>query len=63
MKVFNVSYKRNEVYQAILIKAESEEHAKQFFTERKPDAEICGVTEVFDISEDMKKGKPIITAR
>ena len=63
MKTFNVSYKRDEVYQAILVRAESEDHAEQFFKEHKPDAEIFGVTEVFDISEDMKKGKPIITAK
>lgn len=62
MKVFNVSYKRNEVYQAILIKAESAEHAQQFFKAYKPDAEIYGAAEVTDISEDMRKGKPLITA-
>ena len=61
MKIFNVSYKRNEVYQAILIRAESAEIAERFFKHRKPDAEICGVTEVFDITEDLRKGKPIIT--
>lgn len=59
---FNVSYKRNEVYQAILVRAFTAQHAKRFFAEYKPDAEICGVTEVTDISEDMRKGKPIITA-
>lgn len=63
MKVFNVSYKRNEVYQAILIRAESADHAEQFYKAYTPDAEICGTTEVHDISEDMKKGKPIITAK
>ncbi len=63
MKVFNVSYKSNEVYQAILIKAESEEQAVQFFKTHKPDAEIFGATEMQDITEDIKKGKPIITAK
>ena len=62
MKYYSVGYKRNEVCQSILVQAESEEHALQFFKGHKPDAEIYGATEVIDITEDLKKGKPIITA-
>lgn len=63
MKHYNVSYVRDEVPQAILIKAQSEEQARRYFESYKPDAKIYGVTEQNDITEDVRKGKPIITAK
>nr|DAV45703.1 MAG TPA: hypothetical protein [Caudoviricetes sp.] len=63
MKAYNISYKHNGVYQAIIVKAESKEHAEQFFRAHKPDATVYGVQEQQSISEDIRKGKPIITAK
>lgn len=60
MKFYNVSFEKNNVYQANLVQAANEEQAKRIFEERKPDAKICGITEQADITEDLRKGKPII---
>lgn len=62
MKNFVVSYKRNNVYQALIVKAESLEAAENFFKGYKPDAVFYGATEREDISTEIKKGMPIITA-
>ena len=62
MKVFNISYKLNEVCQAILIIAESAEQAARFFKKYKPYDEIYGAEEKKNINEDIKKGKPLISA-
>lgn len=45
MKTFEISYKRNDVYQAILINAETAETAVAYFNEYKPDAEVIGYGE------------------
>lgn len=63
MKNFIVSYKRNEVYQALIVKAESLDEAESFFRKLTPDAILYGVREQNDISEEMRKGMPIITAK
>lgn len=60
MKYYNVSFERSNVYQANLVQAASEEQARRIFEEHKPDAKICGITEQANITEDLKKGKPII---
>lgn len=58
MTKFNISYERNGVCQTILINAESEEIAKAYFMERKPDATVYGVHEA--TSSDERPGKPVI---
>lgn len=63
MKNFIVSYKRNEVYQALIVKAASLDEAESFFRNLNPDAILYGVREQNDISEEMRKGMPIITAK
>lgn len=63
MKNFIVSYKHNEVYQALIVKAESLDAAESFFKNYKPDAILYGVREQSNISTELKKGMPIITAR
>lgn len=62
MKNFIFSYYKNGVYQAIIVKAENEEIAKEVFKEdRKVD--YIGITEKQDITEEIKKGMPIIFAK
>lgn len=63
MKAYNIGYRRNGIYQAITVIAKSKEHAEQFFRAYKPDATVYGVQEQQSISEDIRKGKPIITAK
>lgn len=58
MTKFNISYERNGVCQTLLINAESEEIAKAYFMERKPDATVYGVHEA--TSSDERPGKPVI---
>ena len=58
IKTFNISFKRNDVYQANLIKGYSEEQVTDYFKSYKPDAEILGVK--IATSDDMKPGKPVI---
>ena len=57
---FNVSFKRNGVCQAYLVEAGSIEEAEEIFSEHKTNAEILGISEQSDISEDIRKGKQII---
>ena len=63
MKYFEISYERNNVPQAIIIKAESHEAAESVFKGYKPDAIIAGVTEKADITNELRKGMPIVTAK
>ena len=62
MKNFYISYERDGVYQALIIKANSEEEASTCMWMRKPDAVVLRITEKDDISTEMRKGMPIITA-
>lgn len=62
MKNFIVSYERNNVCQALIVKAENLETAESFFKNRKPDAVFYGIREQANISTEIKKGMPIITA-
>ena len=57
---FNVSFKMNGVCQANLVEAGSIEEAEEIFSEHKTNAEILGISEQSDTSEDVRKGKPII---
>lgn len=63
MKNFIVSYERNNVFQALIVKAESLDAAENFFRGYKPDAVLYGVTQRNDITAEIKKGMPIVTAR
>lgn len=59
MKNFIISYYKNGVYQALIVKAETEEQAKEFFREYR-ETDVIGITEKEDITEEIKKGMPII---
>ncbi len=56
---YNVSYVRNDVPQTILVEAETEFDAREYFKEYKPDASIYGVDEA--TGDDMRPGKPVLT--
>ena len=59
MKNFIVSYKKDGMYQALIVKAETEENARKRFIEyRKVD--IIGIREQESINEEIQKGMPII---
>lgn len=61
MKNYEVSYKKNGVYQSAIVKAQNEESAKKFIENYKyVDCIRCNEKE--DISEDVRKGKPILQA-
>lgn len=60
VKTFNISFKKDGVYQANLIKGYSEEQVTEFYANYKPDAEIIGVK--LATNDDMKPGKPVIDA-
>ena len=60
VKVFNISFKVNNVYQANLIKGYSEEQVTEYFKTYKPNAEILGVKVA--TKDDEKPGKPVIDA-
>lgn len=60
VKTFNISFKRNDVYQANLIKGYSEEQVVEYFKSYKPDAEVLGVKVA--TNDDMRPGKPVIDA-
>lgn len=60
IKTYNISFKRDEVYQANLIKGYSEEQVTRYFKEYKPDAEILGVK--LATRDDDRPGKPVIDA-
>lgn len=61
MNKYEVSYIRNNVYQAIIVEAETPDHATHYFQSIRPDATICGTREA--TSCDLKPGKPIIKAQ
>lgn len=60
VKTFNISFKKDGVYQANLIKGYSEEQVTEFYANYKPEAEIIGVK--LATNDDMKPGKPVIDA-
>lgn len=60
VKVFNISFKANDVYQANLIKGYSEEQVTEYFKAYKPNAEVLGVKVA--TKDDEKPGKPVIDA-
>lgn len=62
MKYFDIGYERNSVSQSIIVKAESAKQAERFFKAHEPDAVFYGIYEKTNIDEDIRKGKPIITA-
>ena len=63
MKNFIVGYKRNEVFQAMIVKAESLDEAERFFKAYKSDAILYGLREQTNIDEEQRKGMPIVVAR
>lgn len=60
MKAYNISYKHRKVYQAIIVMAESEHAAERYMKAYKPKAEILSVSPVEDMTEEIKKGKPVL---
>lgn len=62
MKAYDISYKHRGVYQAIIVMAESKHAAERYMRAYKPKAEILNISPVKDMNEEMKKGKPILTA-
>lgn len=58
---YNVSYERDGVYQAILVKAPSAEVAGTYFQLQEPGATLCGVKEA--TRDDERPGKPELTAK
>lgn len=60
VKTFNISFKKDGVYQANLIKGYNEEQVTEFYANYKPEAEIIGVK--LATNDDMKPGKPVIDA-
>ena len=59
MKNFIISYQKNNVYQAIIVKAETEENARKCFAEHRK-VDIIGMREQENINEEIRKGMPII---
>ena len=59
MTKYNISYQDNGVYQAILIEAKDEAHAKAYFEEHKPTAEVIGCKAA--TRDDERPGKPVLT--
>ena len=56
--LYYVSYKANNVYQAILAKASSEQEAKDKVQKKMPDAKILGVRVAY--AGDKKPGMPVV---
>lgn len=61
MKNYEVSYKKNGVYQSAIVKAQNKESAKKFIENCKY-VDCISCNEKADISEDVRKGKPILQA-
>lgn len=59
MKQYNISYKNDEVYQAILINAENEATATAYFKQHTPTAEVLGCDEA--TADHQRPGKPCLT--
>lgn len=59
MTQYNISYQKNGVYQAILVNAKDEAHAKAYFESHKPTAEVIGCKVA--TGEDQRPGKPVLT--
>lgn len=59
MTQYNISYQKDGIYQAILVEAKDEAHAKAYFENHKPTAEIigCGIA----TRDDQRPGKPVLT--
>lgn len=57
---YNISFEKNGVYQANLIKGYSEEQVEDFFKKYKPDAKVLGVKVA--TKDDERPGKPVIDA-
>ncbi|MBQ8135644.1 MAG: hypothetical protein IJ192_14800 [Clostridia bacterium] len=53
---YNVSFKKNEVYQARLVRAEDIETAEAYFKFIEPNAEFIGIAKNY---EGYKPGKPM----
>lgn len=56
--LYNVSFKRNGVYQSNLFKANSEQAIQDWYWENKPDAEVIAIKVA--TPDDEKPGKPLI---
>lgn len=63
MKNFIVSYKRSDVFQTMIVKAENIDSAEEFFKRYKADAVLYGLREQANINEEQRKGMPIVVAR
>jgi hypothetical protein len=61
MKTYEVSYEKNGIYQSTIVKAQSEESARDFIKDCK-NVDCIGCREKADISEDVRKGKPVLQA-
>lgn len=61
MKNYEVSYKKNGIYQSAIVKALNKESAKKFIENYKY-VDCISCSEKADISEDVRKGKPILQA-
>ena len=59
MTKYNISYQNNGIYQAILVEAKDEAHAKAYFEEHKPTAEVVGCKVA--TRDDERPGKPVLT--
>ena len=62
MKNFIASYQKDCVYQAIIVQAETEEQAINFFHKDRKNAVLIGIHEKLNINEELKKGMPVIKA-
>lgn len=59
MTQYNISYQKSGIYQAILVNAKDEAHAKAYFKSHKPTAEVIGCKVA--TGEDQRPGKPVLT--
>ena len=58
MNTYNVSYKRNDVYQSNLYKSNSIEEIKDSIAAYRPEIEVINIR--LATSDDIKPGKPMI---
>lgn len=62
MKFFEINYKSNGFYSSVLIKADAEDTAIDFYKKRKANVEIISVGEIINIQEFQRKGIKILNA-
>lgn len=56
MNTYELTWKRGELFHAMIIKAKSKEQARKWFNENRPGKTIIGISDNYDF----KPGKPIV---